>query len=306
MECNPYKGFTDQTLVRSPNAVRDYPIRVAEFAKRVFVNGDEVTPVSPLLIEEALEFPDGLSELLRELERRGCLYNYRLKVYELARMAFKPHLSLSVASFPLWPAPLFREGDVPPEEGSEGIIHKVIPWRIFPKGHLYNTTQDQTLSTLQECVMESFNRYSSLLEHLSDETKPTDPVHKVRSKAHESLLREILEIQITKIKELIKDLPSNPAEYALVSDDPFAKTTITTLLSLYDIEIMMGIDKGVYLTRQSRLNRLLKQISIRVYEMVKLTLDSQEPWTNPYLESEALTGFVDSNQHQQEELDINH
>lgn len=79
--------------------------KVVDIAKRVFINGEELTPVSPKLFWEATEHPTDFPNLLFEIVDRGCeLTTGGIKA--LSEMSYKPKSAVILATFPLWPAPL--------------------------------------------------------------------------------------------------------------------------------------------------------------------------------------------------------
>jgi hypothetical protein len=66
-----------------------------------------------------VEYPEGLVNLLYDVERRSYIECNNPAVCKLARLGFHPKRAVQLAAFPLWPAPIFRKGSLPTLETCE-------------------------------------------------------------------------------------------------------------------------------------------------------------------------------------------
>lgn len=82
------------------------PLHAAEFAKRVFVNGKEITPLAPDEILSGFEKPSGFPSLLVSARNRDWITGlWEDPVPALASLCDKPYRSLCLATFPYTSAP---------------------------------------------------------------------------------------------------------------------------------------------------------------------------------------------------------
>lgn len=106
IEVSPTKGFSPDTKVqgRCPFAVSS-PMKSVEVAKRIFIDGIELSPVSPVLIRESMRFPHEFPNLFIELREKGTIIpSYPLAVATLSNFCNQPRASLEAATFPISPA----------------------------------------------------------------------------------------------------------------------------------------------------------------------------------------------------------
>jgi hypothetical protein len=125
---NKMKGFTPDTVSDS-NPLGSIETNVAEIAKRIFINGEELTTVTPNSAKAGLERPEDFPSLLNELSNRSLLpYLSTPRCVQLAKLGFKPKIALELASFPALPSKPVLKGvgmaklSEIPEEFSD------IPW----------------------------------------------------------------------------------------------------------------------------------------------------------------------------------
>jgi hypothetical protein len=106
IEVSPTKGFSPDTKVpgRAPLSGIS-PMKSVEVAKRIFVDGIELSPVSPVLIRESMRFPHEFPNLLIELGEKGTIIpSYPLAAVTLSRFCKQPRASMEAATFPISPA----------------------------------------------------------------------------------------------------------------------------------------------------------------------------------------------------------
>jgi hypothetical protein len=108
VEISETKGFSPRTYVQGMNpSVTSRSPSVVEIAKRVIIEGEEVTPISPVLALDGLENPFHFPDLLREIERRVKEpHQLETPAAAIASFSFKPKWAMTHATFPLSPAPL--------------------------------------------------------------------------------------------------------------------------------------------------------------------------------------------------------
>lgn len=99
------KGFSPELTLNRNRLESNVPMITCEIAKRVFANGVELTPVSPVLIREGLESPSDFPSLLAEMENRSSSNDWMEPLPALSNLCFKPKLALLFATFPLAPRP---------------------------------------------------------------------------------------------------------------------------------------------------------------------------------------------------------
>jgi len=108
---NPIKGYTSATLTGDNNLIKDVPNKVVEIAKRVVVNGYEITPGSPNTLKAYLDSPENFVSLINDLHDRGVLIDSGFNTFELiADLGFHPRLAMEYALFPPLPARPFTVG----------------------------------------------------------------------------------------------------------------------------------------------------------------------------------------------------
>jgi hypothetical protein len=97
------KGFSPETKVKGQNLIsRSSLMNSVEIAKRVFLDGHELTPISPILISKALRETSEFPNLIIEMREKG--YTLPLGEYttiQLASLTKQPKLSLTTALFPI-------------------------------------------------------------------------------------------------------------------------------------------------------------------------------------------------------------
>ena len=103
---SPLKGFSPNTKALVPNPLRHgSTMNSVEIAKRIFVDGLEITPISPVEITAGLSESKNFPSLLLSMEERGIntTDNEEL-VKSLARLTPSYTTSLDVSLFPMAPA----------------------------------------------------------------------------------------------------------------------------------------------------------------------------------------------------------
>jgi len=97
---NPMKGFTPDTI-DTCNPLGNTMTCVVEIAKRIFINGEEITSITPNSAMAGLERPEDFPSFLNELCSRGFLARLSTpRCITLAQLGFKPQMALELATFP--------------------------------------------------------------------------------------------------------------------------------------------------------------------------------------------------------------
>jgi hypothetical protein len=168
------KGFSEEDILPNLNPISEKSINVSELAKRVYYNGLEVTPIPPTLMLEGLERPEGIVDLLFDIQRRG----YKISpptVCELAYLSYKPKQAIQLSTFPLWPAPLFREGNML----YVGMFNDEQCDRWYSE--TWNKIPRQTITFFAKLVMtnlvqDSINVVMDQINQLTDRTNLDEPM----------------------------------------------------------------------------------------------------------------------------------
>lgn len=171
---SPTKGFSESTLVDSLNPIGRAKINVAEMAKRVYINGFEITPISPVLIKEGIEYPEGFISLLYDAERRGYFKYSNPGVCNLAQLGYKPKRAVQLATFPLWPAPI--QGNRLIEDWRASECSKFIIWDKIPIDVLETFTKRLLTGLVGKAVRDGTTQIMDSIHHLRspDFTLPSD------------------------------------------------------------------------------------------------------------------------------------
>jgi hypothetical protein len=105
VDISPIKGFTPNTSLGKNSLSESTKSLSAEIAKRIFVNGKELSVVTPETLKSAWEYPADYPSLLRQLQNRGCFspLNEAVAPLALAAPGFKPDTACIFATFPLRP-----------------------------------------------------------------------------------------------------------------------------------------------------------------------------------------------------------
>lgn len=165
---SPTKGFSDETYSPELNPLEGTPhLVVSEFAKRVFVNGYEVTPISPVLIQDGIELPSAFADLLSEAWRRDYFSStFHPDVCSLALLGYQPDRAIQLASFPLWPA-LRKEGYWNnSEEFANSTCAKYLIWNKIPSQTLTHFTKIELAKLVEKATNESMSQLTDLIGSL--------------------------------------------------------------------------------------------------------------------------------------------
>lgn len=169
------KGFTCETQTDTNPLYGDKikPI-TAEIAKRIFVGGEEITPVPPEAVKAGLEHPSDFPSLLQALFDRGVLNEEEIgPVPLIARLGFKPSLAVEFSCFPLFPAPPFKEEVRNYFEGrSVSPVLTKTAWYKTPGLSLayYNTIFSKILrNTLSSAINASIDSLQQFAESLPEQ-----------------------------------------------------------------------------------------------------------------------------------------
>lgn len=108
---NPIKGYTCATLNRTNDLDYNKPNSVLEIAKRVVINGYEVTPGSPSTLLAYLDTPENFISLINDLHDRGIVASKEFRTFErIASLGSYPKRAMEYALFPPLPARPFKGG----------------------------------------------------------------------------------------------------------------------------------------------------------------------------------------------------
>lgn len=125
---SPTKGFTPETSLGCNPLLQTQRSVSAEIAKRVFVDGLELSVVSPETLKSSWEYPADFPNCLRQLTNRGLTYEHREPVapIALATLGYSPSIACTLATFPLRSSVSKETKTAFSENYSELLAH--IPW----------------------------------------------------------------------------------------------------------------------------------------------------------------------------------
>lgn len=192
IKISPTKGFSSETFSSDLNPFVDEPhLVVSEFAKRVFVNGVEITPISPVLIRDGIEHPSAFPDLLSEAFRRDYFSNTsHPDVYSLSQLGFKPRRAIQLASFPLWPAPF--PGYWTEEKIAEARCEEDVVWNKIPLQTLTHFTKLALAKLVESSINESMVQLTDFIGGLNQRIELNELVeNKFSNKPQLDLLVEV-------------------------------------------------------------------------------------------------------------------
>jgi len=105
VEVNPIKGFTSETDSGTNLLEPNNPNKVLEIAKRIIINGYEITPGNPCMLQSYIENPESFITLINDLNDRGVISDFGIEtVTRIANLGYNPKLAIEMATFPPCPA----------------------------------------------------------------------------------------------------------------------------------------------------------------------------------------------------------
>jgi len=125
------KGFTPDTCIfvnpLSPHSTNSFS---AEIAKRVFIDGFELTTVSPETLLSGFEYPNDFPNLIFQVNKRGGYHSEKAAVAPilLSCLGFKPDMNSSLITFPLRGAKVSLDTEVSPLLGKMKDVLNFLPW----------------------------------------------------------------------------------------------------------------------------------------------------------------------------------
>jgi hypothetical protein len=128
VECSATKGFSPESCLGVNSLLRETKSISAELAKRIFVDGMELSVVSPETLKSAMEYPADFPSLIYQLTNRGCFSDKSSSVapLALAGLGFTPDLACTFATFPLRAA--ISKETVMQVSGTNLNLLDYIPW----------------------------------------------------------------------------------------------------------------------------------------------------------------------------------
>jgi hypothetical protein len=262
---SPMKGYGTESK-RSYNIPINVEHSVAEFAKRVFIDGHEITGISPILILDGSRYPSDYCDLLRESERRG--YNLRQhlpRVVFLAELGFNPKNSIVTASFPIWPVPplIKVRGGVTSKMVWLTLTEKYsIIWNKFKMKELRYWTRKHLLDKLNTAIAESKVGLVNILTDLIDVDYVTCPKYDLRSEAHVLTIKMIINNLIDRIELLHSELGSSSLDIVqkTTGEDELVRM-INKFKVINDINDIIHPSSHQYLSTETRLSRLISEVA---------------------------------------------
>jgi hypothetical protein len=268
---NPTKGFTSETYVKGMNPLdtEDGIPSIVEFAKRVFIDGHEVTPVSPVLIKEALEYPMALKNLLIELARRSYPKDSTYpQVVPLAELGFKPAIALTLSSFPLWPAPQLLlpelQGDTPDRDWVTSKYFKENTILKRDSADLKTLTIDHLLGKIAASVEACVDKIGYIYHTLITKAETDVQENGLSFRSQLDLMLDILEYQtsvLLKARKKIWNFETRGSDQSWIL---ILKDFEQIFISIFDIETYLGIRKDKHSTQSDKLSILLKEIVLGI------------------------------------------
>jgi hypothetical protein len=271
MAISESKGFGPDNLIPDLNPLDLESPSSAEFAKRVFVGGEELTPASPSLFREASEYPSGLGALLRETWRRNYPSNSTSpKVLTLSNLSFKPKLALIEASFPEWPAPqLNAEGDRAnlSDEALAYLQSATFHWSKIPRGELAKQTRLVISDMLNDKVSETQSRKMMLIMNGAEDLTFFDgselfPISS--SLIVDDFIECIDDIGTHTIIERSDRTKLSQDGSPVYFRNRLTRNSIRQIMSFNDMFSLLDNDKSLQRKESTRLSRILNQITQRI------------------------------------------
>lgn len=133
VEISKTKGFTPDTRTGKNPLSTSMDSRSAELAKRVFINGEELTTVSPETLKSGLEYPFDFPNFIFQSNKRGGFGNIDSTVAPilLSCLNYDPDMSSILTTFPLRQAEGTTTKLLPVSDALAGKVSdvmKTIPW----------------------------------------------------------------------------------------------------------------------------------------------------------------------------------
>lgn len=128
VDISPIKGFTPETSLGVNRLNNETETCSAEIAKRIFVNGQEISVITPEALKSAWEYPSDYPSVLRQLTNRGCIKapNEEVPPIALAALNYHPDVATIFATFPLRPG-VSKETLKAVCENYQGLLN-FVPW----------------------------------------------------------------------------------------------------------------------------------------------------------------------------------
>lgn len=271
MAISESKGFGPDNLISDLNPLDLESPSSAEFAKRVYVGGEELTPASPSLFRDASEYPSGLGALLRETWRRNYPSDSSSpKVLTLANLSFKPNLALIEASFPEWPAPqLNAEGDQTylSEEALAYLASATCPWNKIPRGELAKQTRLVISDMLNDKVSETQSRKMMLIMNGAEDLTFFDgselfPIS--RDLIVDDFIECIDDVGTHTIIERSDRTKLSSDGSPIYYRNRLTRNSIRQIMSFNDMFSLLDNDKSLQRKESSKLSRILHQITQKI------------------------------------------
>lgn len=169
VQISPLKGYDFDTKSDKSDPINGKS--VIEIAKRVFINGEELTPVSPVLISQSFKDADAFPSLLRELDMRGYTFE-EPPALALSKLCNRARLAIHLATFPAFKAPLTgltedEDGNViVPENLKDLIWYSDQPNSVYKATSLFESNLRQRLNECLSDTYQTLNGY--LIRSVSD------------------------------------------------------------------------------------------------------------------------------------------
>jgi len=255
VQVSPLKGFSPDML-SGKNPLEGHIDSVAEFCKRVFYGGSEVTTVSPSTIKMALEYPMDFPVIISDCNKRGVSLTLE-KASLLLWLGYNPDSALLVSTFPLTtalPSNILEEVQLVASELK-------IEW------------YDETLKDLLEPVY-----YGRMLEKLSQSVeKFADSTRKFRGQASDfvkvgkwalighfsgSVLRKVIDQVTYRVTKMVEELRRKGWDSSLV------KTVVKGLVDYDDLSTFLRGKRRNMDERPKRINRELMSLAKEVSKLL--------------------------------------
>lgn len=274
---SPLKGYTSETYVPEMNPLDQEGFRpgqhqCVEIAKRIFIDGRELTTVSPVLVQEAMRNTSDFQSLLRELERREEITSSEVSsiLPILCSETFKPLDTITSITFPLWPAPLLKGSG-----GMEWKDHKGksidLPW--FTKDYDTSYLSELTQVYLRKQLTDSIDIFHERLNQFKLE-KFGDRIEMRKWGFPTSLLKfpfELIQEQFWKDFLSIvwsPDEQSNRIYAGLVEGSEIERNLSQCLRIIFDLNVLLDKPEN----REKAWYKYQDNFPIKVYRTIKQQL----------------------------------
>lgn len=262
---SPLKGFSPKTKSIVENPIKAYCANNSvEIAKRVFVNGFELSPISPVEISAGLETVYHFPALLLSGAERGIDTSNENFVFDCASRSPDPDTSIDVALFPM--APCLNWLTV---QGNMVIIDRYPEsfWNGLPLPVISNLFNNYLILRLRRAI-ELFNKTILSYRNAMPDTLFTCREYEFLSFGYAATMQIIARVatdrsnaiqsrfQVTGVEEPLPDEDLS----VLVAKSRNTRRTIGLVTSIFEIESLLSKEPQKFEDRNDQIDRIITAV----------------------------------------------